>query len=100
MKKALVFTETIGVSNWVKKTVVVEETTFSPGGETNTYTAFVIITDVEGLLQDAYEVAFEREIPESEFIDDHTIPIPVPGDREVHLDTDDPSQSISVPVRP
>lgn len=97
MKKALVFTETIGVSNWVKKTVVVEETTLGPDGETNTYKAFVIITDTDGLLQDAYEVTFEREVLESEFIDDHTIPIPVPGDRVVHLDTDDPSQSVSVP---
>jgi hypothetical protein len=96
MKKALVFTETIGVSNWVKKTVVVIETTLGPGGETNTYTAFVIVTDTDGMLQDAYEVAFEREIPESEFIDDHTIPIPVPGDREVRLDTEDPSKSVSV----
>ncbi|MFZ2899649.1 MAG: hypothetical protein WA004_13545 [Saprospiraceae bacterium] len=97
MKKALVFTETIGVSNWVKKTVVVEETTLGPEGEANTYKAFVIITDINGMLQDAYEVAFEREIPESKFIDDHTIPIPVPGDREVHLDTEDPSLSVSVP---
>lgn len=97
MKKALVFTETIGVSNWVKKTVVVEETTLGPDGETNTYKAFVIITDINGMLQDAYEVAFEREIPESEFIDDHTIPIPVPGGREVHLNTQDPSRSVSVP---
>lgn len=97
MKKALVFTETIGVSNWVKKTVVVVETITGPEGETNRYTAFVIITDTDGLLQDAYQITFEREIPESGFIDEHTIPIPVPGDRVVELDISDPSQSVSVP---
>ena len=99
MRKVIVFTEAISGSNLIRKTVVVTDTVQNPetGAEEVTYSAFVIIADLEGLLHEAYSIPFDQEIPGSELTDPVIIPVPVPGRRKVLLNILDPESSESVP---
>ncbi len=93
MKKAFVFSEGPNMAGLTRKTVILKETE----NEIDTYKAFIIITDLEGMLQEnVYGIDLEDVIPENEFIDSQTIPIEVPDNRIVELDIEDPGSSVSV----
>lgn len=95
MKKALVFSDTISGEGLVRKTVVVIDRS-NPSAET--YEGFVIICDGEGLLQEpAYEIPLVAEVPDSAFILGYIVPFDGPNDHTIHLNTQDPSKSESIP---
>lgn len=95
MKKAFVFTEEPDEDGRVRKTIVLKETETDPvtQEEIETISTFIIISEVNGLLYKAFELDLEAEIPEEEFTDNHTIPVPVPNNKIIQLDIDDPENS-------
>ena len=95
MKTAFVFGEGPDGSGNYRKTVVVREKVIDPVTQEDieTISTFIIIVDDGGYLQDAYEVEMEVIIPEGEFTDNHTVPVPAPDDKTVQLDLDDPENS-------
>ena len=95
MKKAFVFSEGPDGNGLIRKTVVLKETEFDLGTQTEieTISTFVIITDIEGFLHEAYELDLEAEIQEEAFTNEHTIPISVPDNNIIQLDIDNPENS-------
>jgi hypothetical protein len=95
MKKALVFSDTISGEGLVRKTVVVIDRS-NPSAET--FAAFVIICDGEGLLHEpAYEIPLVAEVPDSAFVLGYIVPVEAPNDHTVLLNTQEPDKSESIP---